>query len=57
MSGLPSYSLDCSAAGFGKLTGEPISLKKLKDFQILTAKIELQVSKQEFAGIFMPHLQ
>ncbi|XP_071144533.1 structural maintenance of chromosomes flexible hinge domain-containing protein 1-like [Mytilus edulis] len=42
VSGLPSYSLDCSAAGFGKLTGEPISLKKLKDFQILTAKIELQ---------------
>ncbi|KAL3892332.1 hypothetical protein ACJMK2_004548 [Sinanodonta woodiana] len=39
---LPSYSMDCSSGGTGILTGDPIFLKKIKEGQIITAKIDLQ---------------
>ncbi|XP_062594603.1 structural maintenance of chromosomes flexible hinge domain-containing protein 1-like [Saccostrea cucullata] len=41
----PTYSLDCSAAGCGNITGEPILLKKVKDKQELTAKFEVTNKK------------
>ncbi|XP_060084908.1 structural maintenance of chromosomes flexible hinge domain-containing protein 1-like [Ylistrum balloti] len=46
VSGLPTYTLDCSGSGTGTLTGDPINLKQIKDYQTLTAMIELQNHKQ-----------
>ena len=38
------YSLDCSASGFGNITGDPILLQKVKDKHKLNAKFEVSVS-------------
>ncbi|XP_041360659.1 structural maintenance of chromosomes flexible hinge domain-containing protein 1-like [Gigantopelta aegis] len=44
-SGLPTYSLDCSNSGSGTLTGGSLSIKRIKDCQTITAKIDMQGHK------------
>eukprot|EP00079_Xenopus_tropicalis_P016421 XP_004915276.1 PREDICTED: structural maintenance of chromosomes flexible hinge domain-containing protein 1 isoform X1 [Xenopus tropicalis] len=42
---LPTYTLDCSNSGTGKLTGPALRVQNIKKAHILTAKIELPCCK------------